>query len=59
MLLITIKAHSAQIFRNAYYQDSESSLFNKNTYTSQFLPSVPQLPAAQGLVKMCKLILRS
>ena len=26
------EAHSTQIFRNAYYQDRESSLFNTNTY---------------------------
>ena len=33
------QAHSTQIFRNVYYQDRESSLFNRNTYAPQFEPS--------------------
>ena len=34
--------HSTQIFRNAYYQDRESSLFNTDTYALKFELSVPQ-----------------
>ena len=36
------QAYSTEIFRNVYYQDRESSLFNTNTYAPQFEPSVPQ-----------------
>ena len=36
------QARLIQIFRNVYYQNKESSLFNTNTYAPQFEPSVSQ-----------------
>ena len=36
------QAHSTQIFRKAYYQDRESSVFRRNNYVPQFEPSAPQ-----------------
>ena len=42
MILFIAIAHSIQIFRNANYQDRESSLFNRNACALQFELSVPQ-----------------
>lgn len=63
MILFIAIAHSIQIFRNANYQDRESSLFNRNACAPQFELSVPQSSqtyqrlVTQRLVNMCILSL--